>query len=181
MEKPRPGGKLNLNPNAARLTCVLVSLASMETQGSRLLRARRRWARAARAVSPAVSTPRFAARPSFTASASVSMTGPAGILSDGTLPSKSPPIWMELLTTFVPGVGPACCWVVTEPGARRPDSGNWAAGVERCAPEPPNWAQASEAASQARKIARLKRNTSFNLSYTYLHVYNVEGMRVDLS
>src|SRR5580658_8964822 len=86
MEKPRPGGKLNLNPKAARLTWVLVSLASMEMEGRRLVRALRRRAREARAVSPAVSTPRFAVRPSFTASASVSVTGPAGILSDCTLP-----------------------------------------------------------------------------------------------
>src|SRR5271169_4902692 len=39
MEKPRPGGNLNLNPNAARFTCVLVSLALMDAYGSKLLRA----------------------------------------------------------------------------------------------------------------------------------------------
>ena len=157
MEKPRPGGKLNLNPNAARFTCVLVSLALMEAYGSKLLRARKCWAREARAVSSAVSTPRLADRPSFTASASVSVTGPVGILSVCTLPSKSPPIWMELLTTFVPGMGAASCWVDTEPGASRPDAGNWSAGVERCAPPPPNWAQAKEAVRQPKTRTRMER------------------------
>src|SRR5271170_12990 len=65
-EKPTPGGLLNLNPNVARLICVLVSLASMEMYGSRLLSALNRRAREARAVSSAVSTPRFARSPSFT-------------------------------------------------------------------------------------------------------------------
>ena len=54
------------------------------------------------------------------------------------------------------GLGAACCWVVTEPGAWRPDSGNCVAGVDRWAPPPPNWASqdARETARQPRKMAR---------------------------
>ena len=76
---------------------------------------------------------------------------------------ETPPIWTELLTVLAPGLGAACSRVDTEPGAWRPDSGSGVACVERCAPVPPNWAQAtvaaSEAARQPIRMARVRRNT----------------------
>src|SRR5580700_5722674 len=92
---------------------------------------------------------------------------------------------MELLTTFVPAVGPACCWVVTVPGAMRPDSGSWAAGEDRCAPPPPNWAQdkgaanmnVNQAASQAGNITRWEPDTvlEFYHIHTCMYIMDEDG------
>src|SRR5947209_15639350 len=96
---PVPGGKLNLNPDAARFTWVTVSLAFAEMFGSRVLSSCNRMARAARCELPAVIGPRFAASARLTASASESWdtAGPVG-----TLPAYAPLTETEVDTVLAP-------------------------------------------------------------------------------
>src|SRR5436305_14758702 len=90
MEKFRPGGALNFNPYAARLTCVTVSLAWTEMEGRRLPKDRSRSARAALWAVAADLRPRSDAIARLTASAMLTWSGPAGTWADGIPPARFP-------------------------------------------------------------------------------------------